>query len=90
VFGPVSRIFEKEAMEAPEPDPDTDRLADWIRRAWDTGDSWLRACAVRASRYAPAFDPGRFDGGDFGDPMIRAELDALSRGGRPASKAPAC
>jgi hypothetical protein len=82
VFKPVSRIFEKEAMEAPEGVPVPDRLADWISLAWETGDAWLRACAVRASRFAPAFDRSRFANGDDGHPMVRAELEALS-GSRP-------
>jgi hypothetical protein len=78
VFRPVSRIFEKEAMEALKPDAETDGLAESIRVAWDTGDAWLKACAVRASRHAPAFDRGRFAAGDGGDRLIRAELEALS------------
>jgi hypothetical protein len=78
VFKTVSRVFEKEAMEAPEDAPGDDRLAEWIGLAWETGDAWLRACAVRASRHAPAFDRSRFAGGDGGDAMVRAELDALS------------
>jgi hypothetical protein len=78
VFRPVSKIFETETIEAPEGAPDPDRLAEWIRLAWETGDAWLRACAVRASRYAPAFDLGRFATGDGGDAMVRAELAALS------------
>jgi ATP/ADP translocase/HEAT repeat protein len=77
VFRPVSRIFEKEAMEAIEPVPEPERLAESIRVAWETGDAWLKACAVRASRHAPGFDRGRFATGDGGDPMIRAELEAL-------------
>jgi AAA family ATP:ADP antiporter len=78
VFQPASRVFEKEAMEAPEPDAEPDRLAEAIRVAWETGDAWLKACAVRASRHAPAFDRHRFATGDSGEAMIRAELEALS------------
>jgi HEAT repeat protein len=79
VFQPVSRVFEKEAMETQVGAVETDRLAEWIRLAWETGDAWLRACAVRASRFAPGFDRSRFTAGDGADPMVRAELDALSR-----------
>jgi hypothetical protein len=90
VFSPVSRIFEKEAMDAHPQAPDADRLADWIRLGWESGDAWLRACAVRASRHAPSFDRGRFENGDGGDPMVRAELDALSGGSGPATSERAC
>ncbi len=87
VFSPVSRIFEQEAMEAPDGVPDPDRLAEWIGRAWETGDAWLRACAVRSSRYAPTFDRSRFATGDGGDPMVCAELEALSGGDRTSTEA---
>jgi hypothetical protein len=78
VFQPVSRVFEKEAMEKPAPVREPERLAESIRVAWETGDAWLKACAVRASRHASAFDRRLFATGDGGDPMIRAELEALS------------
>jgi hypothetical protein len=90
VFRPVSKIFEKEAMAAPADVPDPDRLAEWIRVAWETGDAWLRACAVRASRYAPTFDRSRFATGDGGDPMVRAELEALSGCDRTSTESPPC
>jgi HEAT repeat protein len=78
VFGPVSRIFEKEGVD---PDPgigNPARQARWIEQAWNSGDAWLRACAVRAARFIPAFDRRRFAAGDDGDAMVRAELEALS------------
>jgi len=90
VFRPVSRIFEEETMEAPEPVPEPDRLADSIRVAWETGDAWLKACAVRASRHAPAFDRARFAAGDGGDPMIGAELEALSGADRTIAEPRPC
>ena len=90
VFTPVSRIFETEAMEAPEGLPAPDRLSEWIRVAWETGDAWLRACAVRASRSAPSFDPVLFATGDGGDPMVRAELDALSGRDRTLTEPSTC
>jgi HEAT repeat protein len=90
VFQPVSRIFEKEAMETLEPDSESDRLAESIRVAWETGDAWLKACAVRASRHAPAFDRGRFATGDGGDPMIRAELEGLSGADRTLAEPRPC
>jgi ATP/ADP translocase/HEAT repeat protein len=82
VFKPVSRIFEKEAMEPPRGASDPEQVAESIRGAWETGDAWLRACAVRASRFAPGFDRSRFAIGDGGDPTVRAELEALSAGAR--------
>jgi hypothetical protein len=79
VFRSVSRIFEKEANTDAEDAADAGRLAEWIRLAWQTGDGWLRACAVRASRHAPAFDRSLFATGDGGSPLVRAELEALER-----------
>ena len=91
VFRPVSRIFEEEAMAAHERRvPAPDRLAESIRVAWEKGDAWLKACAVRASRHAPAFDRGRFATDDGGDPMIRAELDALSGADRASVEPRSC
>lgn len=79
LFRTVSNLFEEQAAAVPEEGAGTDRIAEGIRLAWETGDAWLRACAVRASRYVPAFDRGIFSG-DGGDPMVRAEIEAL--GGR--------
>jgi hypothetical protein len=90
VFKPVSRIFEKEAMEPPEEASDPEQVAESIRGAWETGDAWLRACAVRASRFAPTFDRSRFATGDGGDPMVRAELEALSAGDRASRESRQC
>ncbi len=94
VFRTVTRIFEKEALDTPasvsEPVPEPDRLADSIRVAWETGDAWLQACAVRASRHVSTFDRGRFTTGAGDDPMIRAEIEALSGGDRPAAEPRPC
>lgn len=83
VFRPVSRMFEetetdsdKAGEEASDPG-----LARSIRQAWESGDPWLRACAVRASRFAPTFDPYLFVSGDGDNPIVRAELQALLTGG---------
>jgi len=80
VFRPVARLFEpKPASDAPkEVAPDRDDVAEPIRYAWRLGDGWLRACAVRASRYAPSLDPELFASGGNDDPLVRAELAALS------------
>ena len=94
VFRTVSRIFEKEALATSasvlEPVLPPDRLADSIRAAWETGDAWLQACAVRAARHAPDFDRGRFTTGAGDVPMIRAEIEALSAGDRVAAEPRPC
>jgi ATP/ADP translocase/HEAT repeat protein len=75
-FRPVRKIFE----EAPIP-PDvqgeaTDPLAVWIEGAWKSDDEWLRACAVRASRFLVEFDRSLF-AGDGGAPVVQDELAIL-------------
>jgi hypothetical protein len=77
IVGPVRRIFEEPTIagadEATTPDP----LARWIEAAWSSEDGWLRACAVRASRFSPSFDPRRFTTADEDDPRVRAEIVTL-------------
>jgi ATP/ADP translocase len=83
VFRPVVRIFEPPPADD-EPKgaaADRDDVAEPIRSAWQWGDSWLRACAVRASRHAPSIDPQMFATGGIDDPIVRAELEALSTAG---------
>ncbi len=59
-----------------------DPIIDAIERAWEGGDAWLRACAVRAARATPGFDLEIFRraaeraGGE--DPMVQAELANLA------------
>ena len=55
-----------------------DDVAGPIRSAWAKGDGWLRACAVRASRHSPSLDPELFRTGDVDDPIVKAELAALT------------
>lgn len=90
VFKPVSRIFETEALEPPDGVPVPDRLAEWIRVAWETGDAWLRACAVRAARHSPGFDRRLFATGDGGEAMVRAEIEALSGDDRASTGRRSC
>jgi hypothetical protein len=82
VFRPVARIFEEtppvERSEAVAVAASTDVVAEPIRSAWRWGDAWLRACAVRASRYAPSFDTAWFAGQADPDPMVQAEIAALA------------
>ena len=77
VFGAVSGVFERDTVAPAAAEPEPDRLAQWIRAAWESGDAWLRAVAVRASRRVPGFDRRHFQG-DAGDPMVRAELELLA------------
>jgi AAA family ATP:ADP antiporter len=78
VFRPVSRIFEEEGARKPGGAQSPDRIVGWIRAAWESGDPWLRACSVRASRYAPGFDPIWLAAGDGDDVMVRMEIEGLA------------
>jgi hypothetical protein len=80
VFRPVTRIFEEKSAddERKGATADHDDVAEAIRSAWLWGDGWLRACAVRASRFAPSLDPQLFATGGNDDPIVRAELAVLS------------
>jgi ATP:ADP antiporter, AAA family len=90
VFRPVTRVFEKKpADDANEGAPeDHDEVAESIRSAWLWGDGWLRACAVRASRHARSLDRTLFATGGADDPIVSAELAALSAAGPPGPGAP--
>jgi hypothetical protein len=94
VFRPVQRIFEAREIAAPEAAADGDPLAERIRQAWESGDEWLRACAVHASRAIAGFDPGVFASGDEGSALVGAELAALAgsapAGPAVAGKVPTC
>jgi len=92
VFRPVSRIFEER-----EPDPELekdaaprDEVAESIRAAWRGGDAWLRACAVRAARFAPSLDRAIFENDGSQDPLVKVELAALHAAGAASSKAAPC
>ena len=89
VFESFAKTFEDRPVETPDGAREPEELAAWIRLAWESGDAWLRACAVRASRYAPSFDQRTFMTQDA-DPMVRAELEALSRGDRFSPEPRAC
>jgi AAA family ATP:ADP antiporter len=83
VFRPVTRIFEAKPVkdEPREAAADRDDVAEPIRSAWRWGDAWQRACAVRASRHAPSIDPQLFASGGNDDPIVSAEIAALSAAG---------
>jgi ATP/ADP translocase len=77
IFRHVSRIFEPQPAKGPESAAaEGEPLAEAIRVAWRSEDGWLRACAVRASRCAPALDRSLFATGAGDDPLVRAELQA--------------
>lgn len=80
VFRTLGRVFDLQtALEAtPE------AVHRWITAAWNSGDDWLRACAVRAATAVPGFDVRLFATGDPGDPHVREEIEALARRGRMA------
>ncbi len=81
VFRPVSRVFEGTVPEevTVEEAAGRDDVAEPIRAAWKWGDDWLRACAVRASRFSPSLDPSLFESGGFKDPLVSAELAVLAK-----------
>ncbi len=88
IFRPVTRIFEAEPMaRAQEKDAaeaaHEDIVAEPIRSAWRWGDGWLRACAVRAARFAPTLDRQLFDVVEPEDALVRAEIAALAAEARP-------
>ena len=78
VFKPLVRVFEAIQTERPEDAAARGTLSSLIEAAWASGNAWLRACAVRASRHAPDFDPAQFAGDGSDHPLVRAELEALS------------
>jgi len=76
VFRPLREIFESRMVrERTRGDDTPTRLADWIRAAWETGDAWMRACAVRASWVVIEADRTWFAGGES-SAMVDAELAA--------------
>ncbi len=78
LFRPVRLIFEEAPIPRTGQVEGSDPLAVWIEEAWKSEDDWLRACAVRASRFLAAFDRRLF-AGDGGAPMVRDELAILNR-----------
>jgi ATP/ADP translocase/HEAT repeat protein len=94
VFRPVQKIFEARGIGKPEGAEPVDSVADRIRQAWESGDEWLRACAVHASRVVAGFDSRLFSTDDQGSALVRAELAALARDSQAArtvsQEAPPC
>lgn len=81
VFRHVTETFEPRPPDHREAAPETGTpLTEAVRAAWSSDDEWLRACAVRASRHAPAFDSQAFTREGAGGPLVAAELIALKGG----------
>ncbi len=79
VFRPARAIFEdKEVHEATRDAPTAAELAGRVRQAWNSGDGWLRACAVRAGRTLDQFDLSLFRPGVNEHSLVLAELAALA------------
>jgi AAA family ATP:ADP antiporter len=82
VFRPVKVLFEerdrlRERIDE-APSVEIPQVADVVRRAWETGDAWLRACALRAARELPQFDPAEWKPVENEDPVVVAELAAVT------------
>ena len=82
VFRHLAGLFENPATPPGNQPEELHRgLAGWITNAWRSGDAWLRACAVRASRWAPDLDPSLFEtADDDASSIVRAELKAIRTG----------
>jgi HEAT repeat protein len=88
VFRSVSRLFETLETDVPGGSLDGDPVSSLIDAAWGSSDEWLRACAVRAARHAPDFDPSRFSAERADHPLVRAEVEALAARVRAAAVSP--
>ena len=86
IFKAVRKIFEEPAAAADQ-EPIPDPLARWIEAAWNSGDGWLRACAVRASLFSPSFDRRQFTAAKVDDPLVSAEIAAIRLAGPAAASA---
>lgn len=82
VFRPLERVFEEELGADLEPRDAGAVLETAIRRAWEAGDSWLRAVALRATRRVPGFDRDTLGSEGAEDPLIDAESRALGESDR--------
>jgi ATP/ADP translocase/HEAT repeat protein len=77
VFRPLAELFDRRITRPAEDTDTAERLAGWIRGAWESGDDWLRACAVRAARLVPGLAAGFVPRADE-SPLVLAELEALA------------
>ena len=74
----MTRIFEGEQPDelTPAASESPHDLAEWIRAAWQSGDAWLKACAVHSSRFAPDLGTSLFALEDGESEVVRAEVEA--------------
>lgn len=92
IFGSVTVLFESgRAREREEIPSSREMVVQCIQRAWEGGDAWLQACAIRAARRVPGMNLSEFRATDADDPMVVAEIQSLafafaeqSVGGAPA------
>jgi hypothetical protein len=81
VFKAVRKVFEPpvpaKAEAEPDAEPGSDAVARWIELAWKSEDPWLRACAVRASRFVPSFDRRGLAAANDDHVLVREEIAAL-------------
>ena len=75
VFHHVMEVLERSPQKVSEEAAVSADLDTWVHAAWDSEDPWLRACAVRASRWGRGPDPSWLS--VDGPEVVRAELDAL-------------
>jgi hypothetical protein len=88
LFKPVREIFEDARVEdEPVHPPTAEECVGWVRKAWQNGDAWLRACAIRAARVLPGMDPAEFQPSSPEDPLVEVELAAWAGAGAPAAAA---
>jgi HEAT repeat protein len=89
VFEPARAIFEDKVVhEATREAPTAADLAGRVRQAWNSGDAWLRACAVRAGRTLDHFNLSLFRPGENEHPLVLAELEALTAAARGPRREP--
>jgi ATP/ADP translocase/HEAT repeat protein len=78
VFRPVMQMFDRRVTPAAAGSPtEPERIAAWIRSAWESGDDWLRACAFRAARHLPGFDLRNYPSSPTDGPITSAERKVL-------------
>jgi len=83
-FRPLEGLFESNLTGSSDDVADQEKQIQWIRTAFESGDMWLRACAVRSARHVPGFDLGLLTPSENEPPLVRSELDALAGGRLPA------
>jgi len=87
LFGELREIFEEKSIEkGTEGIPDDGQVAGCIERAYEIGDAWLRACAIRAAHALESHAPFVFAAKPDELPLVEAEL-AVYHASHPAAQA---